>query len=94
MLHFEPWGLILDFRDLNYSWGNTILEVFECVARFERPDPGEPDFPIVVVTSEKCRDAIVSLITPTGRTTPDWHFVTVEPAIQHVAKLATEWIDA
>ena len=28
MAHFEPWGLILDFRELQYSWGNTLLEVF------------------------------------------------------------------
>jgi hypothetical protein len=94
MAHFEPWGLILDFRELEYSWGNTLLEVFEYVARFERPDPGEPDFPIVVVTSEKCRDAFLSLVTPTGKTAPDWHFDSIDSAIQHVAKLASEWIDA
>ena len=94
MAHFEPWGLILDFRELQYSWGNTLLEVFEYVARFERPDPGEPDFPVVVVTSGKCRNAFISLITPTGQTTPDWHFDTIELAVHHVAKLASEWIDA
>lgn len=94
LTHFEPWGLILDLRELEYRWGNTLLKVFDYVARFERPDPGEPSFPIVVVTSDKCRDAFLSLVTPTGSTAPAWHFEDMEAAIEHVAKLASEWIDA
>ena len=54
---FDPLCVLIDLRELQYTWGNTLLSVFEHVNRYMRYDDSEPKFPIVVVTSGKCRDA-------------------------------------
>lgn len=91
----EPWCLILDFRELDYKWGNTLLLVFDHVSRF-MDDAEEPTmrFPIAVVTSEKCRDAFLSLVTRTGDSPPEWHFNDIELAIEYAIREAIAWIDA
>lgn len=91
----EPWCLILDFRELKYHWGNTLLLVFDHVSRFM--DDGEDSgtqFPIAVVTSDKCRDAFLSLVTRTGDSAPDWHFNDINAAIDYAIREANTWIDA
>ncbi|WP_457332596.1 hypothetical protein [Rhizobacter sp. P5_C2] len=88
---FDADGVVLDFRGLTYRWGNTLLKVFEDIGRFKDTDlePGEPRFPVVVVTSERCRSAFLSLVTPTGQPAPDWHFDEIDEAIE----FGLAWID-
>ena len=92
---FNPWCLILDMRELSYQWGNSLLAVFDDADRYMSGDDDSPvRFPIVVVTSSKCRDAFLSLVTPHGGARPEWHFDDMEPAIAYALAKAREWIDA
>jgi len=93
---FDPWAIILDFRNLNYRWGNTLLKVFQDLSRFMDAEnqPGEPEFPVIVVTSEKSRGGILSLLTPNGAMEPSWHFNNIEAAIKAAFEAAQQWIDA
>ncbi len=93
---FDADCLILDFRGLSYRWGNTLLKVLQDVSQFKDAEagPDEPPFPIAVVTSEKCREAFLSLVTPMGRPTPGWHFDDIDAAIQYGVKKANEWLDS
>lgn len=93
LAHFEPWCVILDFRELEYRWGNTLLAAFQQIEQYMPPEPGEPPFPFVVVTSGKCRDAFLSLVTPTG-SPPDWHFDNFDHALENAVERANHWIDA
>ncbi|WP_140637511.1 hypothetical protein [Methylibium rhizosphaerae] len=86
-------GLILDLRGLAYRWGNTLLKVFQDVSQFKDAgaEPNEPRFPVAVVTSEKCRSAFLSLVTPTDQAPPEWHFDDMDQAIECSLKKVEEW---
>lgn len=90
---FDADCLILDLRGLTYRWGNTVLKVFQDVAQFKDSDaePNEPPFPIVTVTSDKCREAFLSLVTPSGQPAPEWHFDDMNRAIEYGLKKVEEW---
>lgn len=90
---FDADCLIIDFRGLTYRWGNTLLKVFQDIAQFKDSgaEQNEPPFPVVIVTSDKCRDAILSLVTPTGQPTPEWHFDDMDLAIDYSLKKVEEW---
>ncbi|MDP9602937.1 UNVERIFIED_ORG: hypothetical protein J2W38_002726 [Variovorax paradoxus] len=87
--------VILDFRAMTYRWGNTLLQVFDDIAQFRDSgrDPGEPPFPVVVVTSERSQAAFLSLVTPNGRAAPEWHFDDIDAAIAYGTRKAREWLD-
>ena len=96
LVAFDPWCVILDFRDLRYEWGNTLLGVFDVIERYMRDDPGDPPgspFPVVVVTSDKCRNALLSLVARSG-TEPEWHFSEMDAAIDFATMSACKWIDS
>lgn len=90
---FDADCLLLDFRGLTYRWGNTLLKVFQDVSQFKdgELEPGEPAFPIVAITSEKSRDALLSLVTPVGRGAPEWHFQDIDAAIEYAQRKIEEW---
>ncbi len=92
---FDADCVILDFRAMTYRWGNSLLQVFDDIAQFRDSDgkPGEPSFPVLVVTSEKSQAAFLSLVTPNGQAAPDWHFDDIDDAIAHGARKAREWLD-
>lgn len=62
--YYQPDAIILDLRGLRYRWGNTLMRVFTETRWQEAGDDEEDDlrFPLHVVTSELCRDAILSLM--------------------------------
>lgn len=82
---FEADCLILDLRGLTYSWGDTLLQVFQEVSELKdrELEPGEPSFPLVLVSSERCRDGLLSLLTPRGGEPPPWHFEEIDAAIEY-----------
>lgn len=87
---FDPDGFILDFSGLDYRWGNSLLGVFQIVDELMN-EKDEPPFPLFVVTSDKCRDALLSL---TGRVEDesDWHFRDLEKALQEARRAARAWL--
>jgi hypothetical protein len=92
---FDPWCVILDFRDLEYRWGNTLLVVFEYIRALMDSDkePGEDSFPVIAVTSEKSREGFLSLVTPKGGHKPKWHFDDLGEAVDAAIIAANVWID-
>lgn len=89
LVAFQPACLVLDFSDLSYSWGNTLLRVFDEVG-----ERGEPPLPVLAVTSEKCREAFLSLVTPVGASEPQWHYHSLEQAVPAAIAAAEQWLDA
>ena len=89
-------GIVLDFRGLSYRWGNTLLRVFQDIAQYKDAgaEPGRPGFAVTVVTSDKCRDAFLSLATPPGRPAPAWHFDDLDQAIDDALARIDAWFDA
>ncbi len=53
----DPFGIIFDFTELSYQWGDRMAEVLG--AGEDRFSDGE--MPFAVVVSDKCEEAIVSL---------------------------------
>jgi len=95
LCEFDPWCLILDLRELDYRWGNTLAKVFEDVARYmdSEREPGDARFPVIVVTSDKSRAAFLSLVTPTNSPKPEWHYDTMGKAVVAAIEAANHWID-
>jgi hypothetical protein len=93
---FDPDCVVLDFRLLAYRWGNSLLRVFGDIAQFKDAgaDPGEPAFPVAVVTSALCRPAFLSLVTPLGSDAPPWHFDDVDAAITDAVRRSKEWLES
>lgn len=93
---FDPHCVVLDFRKLAYRWGNTLLGVFQDISQFKDAgaDPGEPAFPVVVVTSPLCRQAFLSLVTPSdGASPPPWHFDDMDAAITYAVRASKDWLN-
>lgn len=101
LVEFEPFGLILDYRELEFSWGNSMLKVYEDVEQFmeagrEPRDPAFPDaplnpFPVVTLTSEKSRNGFVRLVAPYGSDPPENHFDDFSQAVKAAAEAADTW---
>lgn len=87
-------GVVLDLRGLTYTWGNSLLGVFDAMDRFDDSDPGTPRRPIVVVGSDLCRDAFLSLVTPRGKKRPDWYFDDFEAGLDEAHRLVEVWLES
>ena len=89
---FEPNCVVLDFRKLEYRWGNTLLKVFQDISQLKDTGaaPDEPPFPVIVVTSPLCSPGFLSLVTPCGGSAPTWHFDDVDAAITYAVRAANE----
>ena len=92
---FDADCLILDLRGMTYRWGNTLLQVFQDIAQYKDSgaEADEPRFPVVVVTSERCRAPFLSLVTPAGQQPPEWHFEDMDAAIEYGLQKANEWLE-
>ena len=92
---FNPSCIILDFRELFYHWGDSILDVFGDIHQYKNDatDPNEPPFPILVISSSKST-GLLSLLIPDENNKPDWHFFDINQAITYGIKKAEEWLDS
>jgi hypothetical protein len=92
---FDATCVILDFRELIYSFGNTLLLFAQDITAFKDSgkEEGQPNFPVVVVTSDKCRDGFLSLIGSADYGEPSWHFSDINDAIEYVIIKANEWLE-
>lgn len=85
--------LVLDFADMDYTWGNTLLKVFDDVRQY-KDEPGEPAYPVLVVTSDRSREAFLSLVGKTEIAAKEWHFRDINSAIQAARAAARRWYDS
>ncbi len=93
--YFEPECLILDFRELDYQYGNSLMGVFQDISIFKdaNKEENEPFFPVLVVTSDKCKDGFLSLVTQNGQAEPSFHFSDLSKAIDRGVTLGRQWLD-
>ncbi|MCG8587605.1 MAG: hypothetical protein MI757_23095, partial [Pirellulales bacterium] len=60
---YDPSCLVLDFRNMSYEWGNSLLGAFQEVDQYMNEEGQQEGlFPVLVVTSDLCRAAFLSLI--------------------------------
>lgn len=90
---FEGGCLVLDFSNMDYKWGNTLLKVFNDVSQYMN-EPDAPAFPIIVVTSDRSRDAFLSLVGSTEEGAKEWHFQNMAEAIEAAQSAAQHWYDS
>ena len=92
---FDPDAVVLDFRALDYRWGDGLLRVFQDITAVKdaEREPDEPFFPVVTVTSARSRAGLLSLITPVNAEPPDGHHTSLEEAIAHAVAAAKAWYD-
>ncbi len=95
-INFDPEAIILDFRELKYSWGNSLLAVFQNIAQFKdaENEEGEPNFPVIILTSEKSKNGLLSLLTPaTSNEIPDYFFEDEQKAIKSAEERGVYWLN-
>jgi hypothetical protein len=96
IIDFNPDAVILDFRELTYQWGNTMLNVFQDIALFKDGENTEndPSFPVLIATSIKSKNGLWSLLTPsTSNSVPDFIFEDIHLAITEAAKRGAYWLN-
>lgn len=96
IIDFNPEAIILDFRELTYNWGNSLISVFQDIALFKDGENtvDEPSFPIIIATSAKSKNGLLSLLTPSTSTeNPDFIFEDINLAIKEAAKRGKFWLD-
>ena len=91
---FDPCCLILDFRYLQYYWGNTLLAVFQDIAQFKDAgnDPNDATFPILILGSDLCRDGLFSLCG-VKVDKPDWYFENLDECVEAAISKANFWLN-
>ncbi len=87
---YEPAGAILDFRELEYVWGDLLAQVFDIQIE-QYPDTR---FPLAMVVGDKCKEAIGTLIhfgdESEPATSEDWIFDSLEEAWKYVEEKIEE----
>ncbi|TMM29550.1 hypothetical protein FDT66_10550 [Polaribacter aestuariivivens] len=95
-INFDPDAIILDFRALTYNWGNSLLRIFQDISQFK--DCGnteeEPNFPVLILVSEKSKAGITSLLTPSNSEKPlEFIFEDENLALKEAFKKGKYWLD-
>jgi len=90
---YEPCSLILDFQEMSYEWGNSIKRVWQHVSDY-LDEPDEYSFPVFVVTSDRCREAFLSLFGKTEAEASVWHFRNLDDALVTAKNAAKEYLDS
>ena len=85
-LAFDPITMVLDFQGMRYTWGNTLLKVFQDWSDMCSENP-----PLYIVVSDRCATAVRSLL---GYAMEDLIFESLPPALEAAEKAAREWLDA
>ena len=96
VIEFDPDAIILDFRELEYHWGNNILDVFEYISFLKDSEntDKDPNFPVSILVSEKSKNGFMSLLIPTSSTTPpNWIFEDINKAIETAIEKGKYWLD-
>lgn len=96
LINFDPDAVILDFRELEYNWGNNILDVFEHISFLKDSEnsENEPNFPVLVLVSEKSKNGILSLLKLTDtKELPNWISEDLNFAIENAIKKGKYWLD-
>lgn len=89
---YEPCCLILDFQEMSYEFGNSILRVWQEVAEYR--DYDDTAFPVLVVTSDLCHAGISSLFEAFKLKKSPSLFQDIERAIAAGERAARAFLDS
>jgi hypothetical protein len=73
-------ALVLDLRELDYSWGYALLSVIQAAEQLHHSDT-DPPFPVKIVASDRCRAALLTLLGTTEDDARTWLFDSIDEAI-------------
>lgn len=92
---FDPISLLLDFSELKYNWGNSLLGVFQDVSSImdREREKEEPYFPLSILVSDKSKGGLLSLWGVTEDKMPDNMFESFDKALEYTSQKAVEWMD-
>jgi len=96
LMVFNVQSIILDFREMQYTYGNTLLKVFQDIYQYMDAgnDEDDPIFPILVVMSHRNREGVLSLLTPVGaESTLEFCYDDINEAIAKATKKGQFWFD-
>lgn len=87
--------VILDFRELTYRWGNSLLHVFQDISQFmdDESDTTALKFPIITLVSEKSKSGLLGLLNHSRNAQPESIFENLEQAIDYGIEKAKEWLN-
>lgn len=85
--------LVLDFTEMDYRWGDTLLKVFGDVS-LSIDEPSVAAYPVLIVTSDRSRDAFLGLVGKTEATATEWHFRDLAAALGAARLAAQRWHDS
>lgn len=87
---FSPGAILIDFSEMSYEWGNTLLLVFQEIAQHFHEE-GEVDLPVHVLAGEKSEAALRSLMSI--QDDAEWFHLDLEEAVRCAQKAASAWLD-
>ena len=89
MTYLNAITLILDFRDLDYKWGDSMLGVFQTVEQYFRENWNDIDMavPVKLLSSAKS-SGLQSLVT-----NQELYFATLDDAIEACNRDIEYWFD-
>lgn len=96
LMTFDADAIVLDFREMTYNYGNTLLKVFEDISQFMDAgnEENEPSFPVLVICSEKSKNGVLSLLRlANSNEIPDWYFEDLEKALKSATEKGKFWLD-
>ena len=91
----EAWdclALILDLRELEYSWGGALLGVIQAAEQLHHGED-DPPFPVKIVASDSCGAGILSLFGATEAESSSWLFRTLEEAVASAREAIRPYLD-
>lgn len=96
---YSPLAVVLDWRELDYAWGDGLLMVLADVGSVLLDDYANDPHrdllpPLNIVTSSRCRPALFSLLGLSPDQPPAWHFSDLGPAVAASQAAVTRWLDA
>ncbi len=92
LLALDPCCIVPDLREMVYVWGDGLFGVFQDVSRF-MDEEGEPGFPVIVIASDKCLQAILSLFGTSLIEAGKWLFLDYEKGLSEAVRAGKEWLN-
>ena len=87
---FEPYGIILDFSDLSYQWGDGLFQAVQVIDAYANSDDDglRENFQLVFVVGEQSKHGIKSLLGEKASLFDD-----LDKAIKFVDTKVTAWLE-
>lgn len=93
---YDPSAVVFDCREMEYSYGDSFLTIFDAVEINESRYYSEGDmrFPALLCVSDKCKAGLWSLLTPHGEDRPGEHvFEDFDVCVEQAVLKARDWLE-